>query len=324
MNLYPLKFNSILIDKIWGGVRLKEKLNRNSSSRNIGESWDISTVNGHVSIVKNGYLAGLDLRAIITKYKDQIVGINNYNLYGNQFPLLIKFIDADDNLSVQVHPDNITAKRKHNSFGKTEMWYVINAENDASLISGFNKKISKDQFKQQISDGTLLQSLKEFPVKEGDIFFIPAGRVHAIGKGVMVAEVQQSSEITYRVYDFNRVDKNGNQRDLHIDDALESINFSDTNSGKIEYNLNNNNKNVIKNDFFTIDILKITNEIECDYSTFDSFVILMAVQGDCEIIADNQQYSLTKGETMLIPAIIKKIKITSENTKLMQIHISSK
>ncbi|HOV71793.1 MAG TPA: class I mannose-6-phosphate isomerase, partial [Dysgonamonadaceae bacterium] len=226
MNLYPLKFNPILKPVIWGGSDICKFKHITPLIDGIGESWEISGVKGHISIISNGELAGTSLEELLLKEKSRLVGEKIYEKYGNTFPLLIKFIDARDNLSIQVHPDDELAKKRHNSFGKTEMWYVINASPDAFLYSGFEKGITPDEYVERIKNDTFIETLKKHYVKPGDVFFIPAGRVHAIGAGCFIAEIQQTSDITYRIYDYNRKDADGNPRELHTELAKDAIDYT--------------------------------------------------------------------------------------------------
>lgn len=320
IKLYPLKFHPILFEKIWGGTKLKRILNKKSESGLTGESWELSTIPGNISVVKEGVLKGRNLESIINEYKNKIVGEKIYREFGYQFPLLVKFIDARDNLSVQVHPDDIMAEKYHNGYGKTEMWYVLDADDKAQLISGFNKVINPAVYTSLVAGGGFMETLRINHVKKGDTFFIPAGRIHAIGKGLMVAEIQQMSDITYRVYDFNRTDSAGQKRELHIDKAALALNFSDTDSGKIDYNPVENHKiNLVNCNYFNTSIIKINGTVDCDYSNTDSFRILICVEGSAEILTDSS-YHIETGDTMLIPAEIKHIIIKSANATILEVH----
>ena len=227
MNInYPIKFEPILKDKIWGGEKLKTVFNKKSTRNDIGESWELSDVDGNVSIVNNGVLKGTSLKTVLNTYKANLVGENVYNKFGNNFPLLIKFIDAKEALSIQVHPNDTLAKERHNSFGKTEMWYVMQAEAEGNLIVGFNKNTSKEEYIKHLEEKKLLEILNQEKVQQGDVYFIPTGRIHAIGAGVLLAEIQQTSDITYRVYDWGRLDDKGNSRELHTELALDAIDYT--------------------------------------------------------------------------------------------------
>jgi mannose-6-phosphate isomerase len=242
MKLYPLQFEPIFKERIWGGTKLKTYLNKPIQSDNTGESWEISTVENDVSIVSNGNFKGKSLNDLIDEFPEQILGTKVYEQFGKQFPLLFKFIDAREDLSIQLHPNDELAKKRHNSFGKTEMWYVMQAEANARLIVGFKEKSSANEYIENLNNKTLLSILDSKKVKEGDVFFLETGTIHAIGAGILIAEIQQTSDITYRVYDFDRVDAQGNQRELHLDLALDAINYDVTNA-HVEYSKTENQVN---------------------------------------------------------------------------------
>ena len=234
--LYPLKFRTIFKDKIWGGDKIMTVLGKNYSPLpNCGETWEISGVEGNLSKVKEGELKGCDLVSLIDTYREQLVGKKVFDRFGLEFPLLVKFIDANDDLSVQVHPDDTQARLRHNSFGKTEMWYIFQADEGARLNAGFNRPLSKEQYKQYVDNGKVMDILNWVDVQEDDVFFLPAGRVHSIGKGILLAEIQQTSDITYRIYDFDRKDSEGNERQLHTEEALDVIDFTYHDEYKTRY-----------------------------------------------------------------------------------------
>ncbi|MGV8945717.1 MAG: type I phosphomannose isomerase catalytic subunit [Lutibacter sp.] len=319
---YPIKFEPILKEKIWGGSKLKNKFNKKSTIKDIGESWEISAVEGSISVVSNGELAGKTLREIIETYKDKLVGKNNYANFGHNFPLLIKFIDAKQDLSVQVHPDNILAKERHNSFGKSEMWYIMQADKASRLILGFKQAITLDKYLDLLEEKKIMSVLNELSVKKGDAFFIAPGTVHAIGAGVVLAEIQQTSDITYRIYDFDRVDKQGNKRELHTDLAVEAINFSDKIETSHKYSTFINSLNtVVKCEYFTTNFIHVVGKKELDYSKTDSFVIFMCVQGNATISIDEYAENLNFGETVLIPAAADSVVIVSKNCKLLEVTV---
>ena len=237
-DLYPLKFTPIFKEKIWGGNKLEVYLKKNLNGMNhIGESWEISALEGNKTTVANGHLKGLIIDDLINRYGIRFLGENSMNQFGTTFPLLIKYIDANDDLSVQVHPDDNVAKQKHGSFGKTEMWYVLQSDKNARIINGFNTSISKKTYLKALNSNDIFSVLEQQKVKKGDAIFIPAGRVHALGKGVMVAEIQQASDVTYRIFDYNRKDKKGNVRELHIEQALDVIDFKKPEVLNTTYNL---------------------------------------------------------------------------------------
>jgi len=282
--LYPLKFQPILKDKIWGGQKLRTTLNKNSDLPNIGESWEISYVEEDTSVVVNGQLKGQSLKQLIEAYTSDLVGEKNYMVFGNKFPLLIKFIDAKEDLSIQLHPNDELAKKRHNSFGKTEMWYVIQADKDANLIVGFNQKVTPEIYLKHLENKTLTEILNFDKVKEGDTYFIEVGRVHAIGEGVMLAEIQQTSDITYRVYDWDRVDDSGNERDLHNDLAIDAIDFEMKDNFRVNYSkVKNESNKMVSCPYFTTNYLEITSSIEKE-NNHDSFIIYICVDGEAEII----------------------------------------
>ena len=319
---YPIKFEPILKEKIWGGSKLMTKFNKKSTLKNIGESWEISDVEGSVSVISNGKFAGKTLREIIETYKDNLVGKNNYANFGNNFPLLIKFIDAKKDLSVQVHPNDELAKKRHNSFGKTEMWYIMQADRESRLILGFKHAITPQKYLDLLEEKKIMSVLNEVPVQKGDAFFIAPGTVHAIGSGIVLAEIQQTSDITYRIYDFDRVDKQGNERELHTELAVEAINFSDKIETSYKYsNFLNSLNTVVKCKYFTTNFIHVIGEKELDYSKTDSFVIFMCVQGNATISIDEYSENINFGETVLIPAAVDKVVIASKNCKLLEVTV---
>lgn len=316
-----IKFEPILKDKIWGGEKLATLLDKKSTRKDIGESWEISDVENDTSIVSNGDLKGTDLKQLINEFTSDLVGETIYNQFGDKFPLLIKFIDAKEALSIQLHPHDHLAKKRHNSFGKTEMWYVMQADKDANLIVGFNQKIDKDIYLKHLSDNTLTEILNFDKVKEGDAYFIEAGRVHAIGAGVLLAEIQQTSDITYRVYDWDRVDAEGKSRELHNDIAIDAFNFNMKDDFRVEYTTNANASNTMVDcPFFTTNFLALTSKI-VKANTKDSFVIYMCVDGVCTITADTYETSISKGETILIPASITNYTLDAGYAKLLEVYV---
>ncbi len=323
---YPLKFKPILQEKIWGGEKLKKLLHKDTERHNIGESWEISDVDQHISIVTNGHLRGKSLQELITTYKGALVGEKIYQNFGNKFPLLIKFIDAAKPLSIQLHPDNTLAKKRHNSFGKTEMWYVMQAEEDANLIVGFKRKVNKSEYLQHLKNKTLTEILNFDDVKEGDVYFIPTGRVHAIGAGVVLAEIQQTSDITYRIYDWDRQDDQGNYRDLHTENALDAIDFSIQNDYKTTYTKYLNKiSDIIHCQYFTTNIISIDKEINMDNTDKDSFVIYMCVKGEVGFkLEGSETEKIRKGETILIPASLNQFILDPiKHTELLEVFIKS-
>lgn len=320
--LYPLKFAPILKDKIWGGQKLRALLNKDSDLPNVGESWEISDIEGDTSIVINGHLKGQSLKDILENFGGDLIGEKNYQIFGNKFPLLIKFIDAKEDLSIQLHPNDELAKKRHDSFGKTEMWYVMQADEDSNLIVGFNEKdMAPNTYLKHLEEKTLTKILNFEKVKEGDTFFIEVGRVHAIGAGVMLAEIQQTSDITYRVYDWDRVDAQGNSRELHNDLAIDAIDFNMDNNFKVTYSNNPNLSNLMVNcPYFTTNFLPVSGDIEKNNGK-DSFIIYMCVDGEATIKNESFSEHIKKGDTVLLPASIKEYTVSSSYGKLLEVYV---
>lgn len=318
--LYPLKFHPILKDKIWGGQKLRS-FNKMSDLPNIGESWEISDVEGDTSIVSNGELKGFSLKQIVKNYKEDLLGKINYKMFGDKFPLLIKFIDAERDLSIQLHPNDDLAKNRHDSFGKTEMWYVMQADDDANLIIDFNEKINSDIYLKHLKEKTLIEILNFETVKEGDAFYIKGGRVHAIGAGVMLAEIQQTSDITYRIYDWDRIDDQGDYRELHTDLAIDAIDFNMPNDFRRKYlEITNKSNQMVSCQYFKTAFLPIEGEIK-KHNDKDSFFIYMCVDGEATVKSYDNEEVIKKGETILIPASVKDYVITSNKAKLLEVYV---
>ncbi len=324
--LYPLKFQPIFKERIWGGSKLKSVLNKDiGDAENIGESWELSGVGGDVSVVANGFLKGNTINELLEVYMSELVGDKVFEKFGSEFPLLIKFIDANDVLSIQVHPDDKLARKRHDSFGKTEMWYVMQADPGAKLISGFKKNTSKEEYLKALESKKLELLLADHEVSPGDVFFIPAGRVHAIGKGILLAEIQQTSDVTYRIYDFDRRDADGNSRELHTSQALDAIDFSGGGDYKTHYKAKLNEITpIVESPFFVTSLIELQGHVlKKDFYNLDSFMILMCMEGNAEIIFhQGQSESIAMGETILIPADLKELSIKSSgNCRLLEVHI---
>jgi mannose-6-phosphate isomerase len=320
-SLYPFKFNPILKDKIWGGEKLAQQFNKQSKSKDLGESWEISAVPGDISIISNGDLKGKSLQEILNLYQSELLGESNFKRFGKEFPLLIKFIDAKDDLSIQLHPNDALAKARHNSFGKTEMWYVMQADKDANLIVGFNQKIDKETYLKHLDNKTLTKILNFDKVKEGDTYFIEAGRVHAIGAGVLLAEIQQTSDVTYRVHDWDRVDADGNERELHNDIAIDAFNFDMKDDFRVDYKqLKNASNEMVSCPFFTTNFIELDTMLKKE-NTHDSFVIYMCVDGEVEVSTETSKDLISKGETILIPAAIKNYNLKTDYAKLLEVYV---
>jgi len=323
--LYPLIFNPIFKEKIWGGQNLKSTLNKNiPSEKNIGESWEISGIEGNNSVASNGFLEGNELNELIEIYMGDLVGDRIYDKFGNEFPLLIKFIDANKPLSVQVHPNDKLAKEKHNGYGKSEMWYVVDAKNESELISGFNHEMDKAHFSNHLNKNKITDILNFEKVQAGDVFYIPAGRVHAIGEGIVLAEIQQTSDITYRVYDWDRKDETGKSRELHVKEATDALDFKVYDTYKTDYPITkNSNSKIISTPYFETNILDFDQNIEKDYNLIDSFVIYMCIDGEFELeYYESEKQRIKKGETVLIPSAIEHLTLTPViPSKLLEIYI---
>jgi len=324
--LYPLKFKPIFKDKIWGGQKIRTVLKKDFGKlNNCGESWELSGVEGDVSLVSNGFLVENTLNELVEIYMSELVGEKVYEKFGVEFPLLIKYIDASDKLSIQVHPNDELARERHNAYGKTEMWYVIQADDEAELISGFNETINKEVYLKHLENKSLKNILNSVKVKPGDVFFIPAGMVHAIGGGILLAEIQQTSDVTYRIFDWDRVDDKGEPRELHTDLALDAICYD----GKDEFHrefkpLLNQPMNIADCKYFTTNILEFNQPIEKSYLDFDSFVIYMCLEGSLTLLTNGCENTvINMGETVLLPALIDEVNlIPNKKAKILEIYIS--
>ncbi|EHQ28389.1 type I phosphomannose isomerase catalytic subunit [Mucilaginibacter paludis] len=323
--LYPLKFKTIYKDKIWGGNKIKTYLGKDFSPLpNCGETWEISGVKSDVSVVESGSLAGQSLADILEEYKDELVGKKVYDRFGNIFPLLVKFIDANDWLSIQVHPDDTLAKERHNSFGKTEMWYIIEADPGSTLITGFNQQVDEKIYLDKLNSGHLTDILNKEEANAGDVFFLPAGRVHTIGKGLLLAEVQQTSDITYRIYDFDRVDDKGNKRELHTEEALAAIDYKQYPDYKTQYTPQiNEDVALVSCPYFTTNVMEFTEGTTKDYSDLDSFVIYICVAGAYSLVYQNETYEVKMGECILLPNTVNQVEIKTESGfKILESYIA--
>jgi mannose-6-phosphate isomerase len=319
---YPLKFHPILKEKIWGGNKLKEILNKKTTQKNIGESWEISSVKDNTSIVENGPLKGKALSDLIEEYQHDLVGKKNFEVFGTSFPLLIKFIDANKDLSVQLHPHDEVARERHDSFGKNEMWYVVQADEGSKINIGFSKNISKSEYLQCLEAGKIVSLLNFEEVKKGDSFFIKTGKVHAIGSGVLLAEIQQTSDITYRIYDWDRTDAEGNSRELHTDLALNVIDLERKEDFRMLVDRRlNETSNIVSCKYFTTNFILIKGHMVKDYSRLDSFVIYMCVGGEAVISIEGNTETIAMGQSFLIPAKNMEVEITSERVELLEIFV---
>ncbi len=325
--LYPILFEPNLVQKVWGGEYLTQ-WKQLPDQQNIGESWEVSTVEPAQSVIANGTWAGYELREVINKMPQAILGKSVAQKYNNQLPLLVKFIDANDDLSVQVHPNNELAMKEHNELGKTEMWYVLSADEGSHIYAGFQEELTIDQYHQRVADGTILEAIAKHELQTGDVFYLPAGRIHAISKGVRLVEVQQSSDLTYRIYDYNRMGLDGKPRTLHTDLAAKALDFKVYKEYKNKYKEIVNDASIcVDTEFFTVRVLTLKESIHRNMIKFDSFVIQTCTHGECQIKIRSTQDSITlsEGHSCLIPAAIADYEIIpiTETTKLLESYINN-
>lgn len=309
--MQPIKFEPLLKQTLWGGKKIIPFKHLDSSLEDVGESWEISGVEDHETIVKEGPMKGKRLNELVVEMKDKLVGRDNYQRFGDEFPLLIKFIDARKDLSIQVHPNDEIAHKQGKPHGKTEMWYLMESDKDAKLYCGLKKQITPEQYKEMVEDDTICDALAQYEVKEGDCFFLPAGRIHAIGAGCFLTEIQQTSDVTYRIYDFKRRDKNGNLRELHTKLAAESINYQVEDDYR-QYYVERKNRGVslVHCPYFNTTVYELDEPMTLDYKELDSFVILIGLKGEGKIV-DNEghEVSIKMGETLLVPATTERLSI---------------
>ena len=323
-SLYPLQFTPILKERIWGGTRLKTVLGKEAKTEYCGESWELSGVFGDISVVANGFLQGNNLQELIETYMGDLVGDSIYERFGIEFPILIKFIDALDDLSIQVHPDDRLASERHGANGKTEMWYVMESGSESSLIVGFNQTMDRDQYMQALHDRKLKEIMNFEKVVPGDVFFMPAGRVHAIGKNILLAEIQQTSDVTYRIYDWERVDAAGKSRELHTELALDAIDYTLHNEYKTRYQKPlQGTAELVECPYFTTNLVCLDQTMEKNYRKLDSFVIYICTSGACSIRwGTAERLNIRKGDTILIPAVLDEIRIEpAEPSELLEVYM---
>lgn len=324
--LYPLKFEPVLKEKVWGGNALVTRFNKNpTGSLHIGESWELSAIADNQSIISNGFLAGNNIGELIEVYMGDITGDSIYEKFGNEFPLLIKFIEARKDLSIQVHPGNALAKERHKAYGKTEMWYILESEKGSKIYTGFREGVTKEMYEEALTTGKLADLLNVESVEAGDIFFTPAGRVHAIGAGIVLVEIQQTSDITYRIFDWNRKNSGKEQRELHTELALDAIDFTATGKNKIRKEpALNNTENLVSCEFFNTNILCLNRAVRKEYYLNDSFVVYICIDGEFLIRWDKSSGKVSKGETVLLPAMIKEVTLEPvREARLLEIFINS-
>lgn len=320
--MQPIKFNPLLVQTLWGGEKIIPFKHLNSDLTQVGESWEISGVKGNETVVSEGEFKGKKLHELVDELKGKLVGEANYKRFGNDFPLLIKFIDARQELSIQVHPTDELAQKRGKLRGKTEMWYIMDSDENAKLRAGMKEKITPEQYKQMVEDDTITEAIAEYKVKEGDCFFLPAGRIHSIGTGCFLAEIQQTSDVTYRIYDFKRKDKDGNYRELHTEEAAECIDYNVEPNYRTEYTpVKNEGVALVECPYFTTAVYDLNEPMTLDYSELDSFVILIGLKGSGEI-TDNEGNTTTlcEGETILIPATTSEVKVTG-NIKFLETYV---
>ncbi|MCJ7447510.1 MAG: class I mannose-6-phosphate isomerase [Bacteroidales bacterium] len=324
--LYPLKLEPFLKEKIWGGAALVNRYHKKADPNlKYGESWELSAVSDNLSVVCNGFLAGNNIEELIEVYMGDITGDTVFEKFGNEFPLLIKLIEAREDLSIQVHPGNNLAKERHQAYGKTEMWYILESERNSKIFTGFKDPVTREYYIESVKNGNIADLMNvENPVP-GDTFFTPAGRIHAIGAGIVLVEIQQTSDITYRIFDWNRKNPNGKSRELHAELALDAIDFAATGKNKIKKELIlNKTENLVSCEFFNTNIISFNERIEKDYNLIDSFVVYICIDGEFLIRWDGNSEPVTKGETVLLPAMIKEVMLEPvPESKLLEIFIKT-
>ncbi|MDR2383871.1 MAG: class I mannose-6-phosphate isomerase [Prevotellaceae bacterium] len=325
MVLYPLKFRQIYKERVWGGNKLSTVLKRvKKSEKVIGESWELSSVSDNLSVVTNGFLKDNNIQELIETYMGDIVGDKVYETFGIELPLLFKLIDSAERLSVQVHPDDEVALRRHNAYGKTEMWYVIDASENSQIYVGFNRDLDRDEFRARVQNGSLTDVMNVEQAKKGDVFFLPAGRIHAIGEGLLIAEIQQTSDITYRIYDWGRENNPATAREMHVQLAEDVIDYKYHESYKTQYfEEDNSSTRIVNCKYFTTNLLSLSQKTDRHYADLDSFVVYMCLEGKAKLVCDDMvKETISMGETVLIPAIFNSVNIVpEENVKLLEVYI---
>jgi mannose-6-phosphate isomerase len=325
-DLYPLKFETVLKEKVWGGDALATRFNKRATeSLFIGESWELSAVAENQSVVSNGFLAGNNIEELIEVYMGDITGDSIFEKFGNEFPLLIKFIEAREDLSIQVHPNNDLARKRHNAYGKTEMWYILESKPGSKIYTGFKDGVTKEIYEEAVKKGSIDKLLNIETAEPGDAFFTPAGRVHAIGAGIVLVEIQQTSDITYRIFDWNRKNTGKEKRELHTDLALEAIDFKQSGKNKIRVEpVINKSENLVSCEFFNTDIITFNRPLDKEYYSNDSFVVYICIEGEFLICWDGNSDKVTKGETVLLPAMIKEVTLKPIiEARLLEVYINS-
>ncbi len=319
MKIYPLIFKPILKERIWGGNKLKSLFGKELESEQTGESWELSTVENDISTIANGIYQDTLFTDLIAEFPKEILGDKVYSQFGTQFPLLFKFLDASEDLSIQVHPNDEMAQKRHNSFGKTEMWYIIQADDNARNIIGFKEKSSPEEYVQKLENKELLSILKEEKVQPGDVYFLETGTVHAIGKGIVLAEIQQTSDITYRIYDWDRTDNSGNPRELHLDMALDVINYNQLQTRKDYSKTKNQENTIVQSNYFTVNYIPLDGKLAINKAT-DCFRVYMCTDGSFSVLYNNKKYEFQKGSTVLLPAVLNEY-VLEGNAELLEVYL---
>ncbi|WP_445383817.1 type I phosphomannose isomerase catalytic subunit [Robiginitalea sp. IMCC43444] len=320
--MYPLKFHPIYKERLWGGAKLRTVLKKDVKGDRIGESWEISGVPGDVSVVCNGPLKGKNLNELIEADPEALLGKSVLDRFGKEFPILIKFIDAAQDLSIQVHPDDTLARQRHNSFGKTEMWYIMDADPGSQLIIGFEEDTTSEKYREALDAGALTELLHYQPVRAGEGYFINSGKIHAIGGGILLAEIQQTSDITYRVFDFNRKDADGKLRELHTEQALDAIDYSRKDDFVLSYERNAGQVNPMAvSQYFTTAYLEVAGNLERPLEDREAFTIMIAVEGEAAIQTGSEKVNIKRGESVLIPAAADRVDIQAYSCKLLEVTI---
>ena len=323
--MYPYLFQPILKEIIWGGTDIRPFKGMTPTQEKIGESWELSHVDGDFSVVTYGADKGKTIDELIREYGESLLGSEVMKRFGTRFPLLIKFIDARDDLSIQVHPDDVLAEKRHHSFGKTEMWYVIKATSDAALYCGFSQPIDADEYVRRVEDNSIMEVLKRYDVTAGDVFFLPAGRVHAIGAGCFIAEIQQTSNITYRIYDYNRKGADGKGRELHTELAKDAIDYTFQSDYRTHYTPQPGAAvELVQCPYFTTRLLETETPMMRDYATLDSFVVYICMAGSVELRDDNgNELTVSQGQTVLFPATTQSVTLKpAPQAKLLETYIA--
>lgn len=325
--LYPLKFEPLLKEKIWGGSSLVSNYKKSGNpGLKYGESWELSAVSDNLSIIKNGFLAGNNIEELIEVYMGDLVGDTVYEKFGIEFPLLIKLIESESDLSLQVHPNNELALKRHNAYGKTEMWYIMEAKNNARIYTGFKKKTSREEYLNAVKNKDVASLIRIENCSPGDVFLNPSGRIHAIGAGLVLVEIQQTSDITYRISDWGRLDDSGKPRELHTDLATDAIDFDSVGSLKSSTVINiNSSANIAECEFFNTNLQWIDRAVMKNYESIDSFIVYICVEGSFNVRWNKNSEEISLGETVLIPATLRELVLEpTPEAKLLEVYIKNR